>query len=63
MRFSIQFPRPGIWVRVLVIVILILVVSSWSPGVGIPLSLGAWLGWVAASPRPQLALPSSSQRN
>jgi hypothetical protein len=57
MRLSIQFSRTGIWARTVVIVILVLIVSRWSPGVGIPLSLGSWLGWAAASPRRRLSLP------
>jgi hypothetical protein len=51
MRLSIQFPRPGIWVRTTVIMVLVLVISRWSPSIGVPLGLGSWLGWAAASPR------------
>jgi hypothetical protein len=57
MRLSIQFPRTGIWARAVVIIILVLIVSRWSPGIGIPLSLGSWLGWAAAGPRTRLSLP------
>jgi hypothetical protein len=49
MNILVRFPRPGPWIRTVVVILVILVISRWSPAIGVPLGLGGWLGWSAVT--------------
>jgi hypothetical protein len=44
-------PRPGVWIRVIVVVAVFVLALRWAPGAAIPLGIGGWLGgWLADAP-------------